>query len=173
MTTYAVRLIGANDPRGRPEGSVADAQVLKDGQTCGANRTEMTEEELDELRATHATAVASSVVSERLVHAKQNECRRLKVELTSYIETCYSDAQQRTLTILYQEAVAEGYANRQALIQEAINWIKKAVLHYYSKRDEVLATSTVEAARAVAIDIATLRSTNPRTSIEDVIALNS
>ena len=129
---------------------------------------------LEELHAEFSSAVALSVAAERLARTKEHCIHRLKYDVTrNVIEARYSDAQQRSLMMLYQEAQVLGYVNRVALIQMAIDWIKSVLQHYYLKRDEVLAAPDSAAVDAVVVDLASLAAADPQVSLEDVIALNN
>jgi hypothetical protein len=129
---------------------------------------------LEELHAEFSSAVALSVAAERLARTKERAIHKLKVDVTQHvIEARYSDAQQRSLMMLYQEAQVLGYTNRRDLIQTAIDWIKSVLQHYYLKRDEILAASDSAAVNAVAVDLASLAASDPDVSLEDVITLNS
>jgi hypothetical protein len=173
MTSYAVTLVGTNDTQGRPEGSVDDAMVLKEGQTCPPGRTEMTDAELSALRLVQADAMAAWVIAQRLQQAKSNEVVRLKGEVTRLIEGRYSDTQQRSLLMLYQEASVLGYVNRRQQIQTALDWIKSVIAQYYVARDQVLAAATIQEATAVQLDAATLLAADPVVSLETVIPINN
>lgn len=174
MALYAVLLVGPDDPRGRPVGSVDSSLLLRAGDVCPPNRIEMDEVALEELHAEFSSAVALSVAAERLARTKEHCIHRLKYDVTrNVIEARYSDAQQRSLMMLYQEAQVLGYVNRVALIQMAIDWIKSVLHHYYLKRDEVLAAPDSAAVDAVVVDLASLAAADPQVSLEDVIALNN
>lgn len=169
MLNYAVLLVQPGDARGRPVGSVADATVLKEGQTCPPHRTMMTEKELDDLRAVYSKAVADHIAANKLNAVRDREKARLKREITSFIESCYSDAQQRSLLMLYQEATAFGYNNRRQKIQAVIDWIKSAISHYHSLRTQVEEATTTQAASDIHLDTASLRASNPNVQLEEVV----
>jgi hypothetical protein len=134
----------------------------------------MEEAAVEALHAQFSSAVALAVAGERLNRAKERAILRLKHDVTHYlIESRYSDAQQRSLMMLYQEAVALGYTNRKALIQTAIDWIKSAINHYYYKRAEILAAADEQAVLAVVVDIPMLAASDPQVNLEDVIDLDN
>lgn len=95
----------------------------------------------------------------------------MDVGVRGFIEQQYPPHRQRTLDYLRQSAAIDGLTNRRDYVDGLWAWIDTLVTYFYSKRDEVLAKTTVAEIEAVTTDFAPFLATDPAVTIEAARAI--
>lgn len=97
---------------------------------------------------------------------KYGKIMSLKNAVSRYVETKYDPDQQITVTALYVEGVDRGWANRRTLAQSIMDWVNAVLAEFYTRKNAVLACTTVAAVAAISEDFSAFNATVPATTIE-------
>ncbi len=120
---------------------------------------------------THFDGFTFSVVQRDLAILKAKKLERLNREFTKFLESKYSPAVQRSITLLLGEANAKQFTNRAANIQQGIDWINAGLTEFYTKRDAVEAAVDAAAVDAVELDLDPLDALDPGLTLEGARAI--
>ena len=149
--------------------SIAIDDVLCKGEhlTCPSSYDDATiQQKVEAHLARRGYAVAAAAPS--LAAIKGGKKLQYKVQVTAYIGKHYDQGQQTTLQALWLEGVTNNWANRKALVQSVLDWVKTVLDHFYGKLDEVDAAADAAAVVAVVMDLAQFDATDPLVVVKTV-----
>lgn len=112
-------------------------------------------------------------VAVTLDEAKAARISVLGGEISAFILSRYPQLTQLSLLMLMAEGNSKGLATRRIEIQKGIDWIKDCLVEFYSARTEVLAATTIDAVKAVALDTTVVATTDPLLDLETIMGLGS
>lgn len=97
---------------------------------------------------------------------KYGKIMSLKNAVSRYVETKYDPDQQITITALYAEGVDRGWAARRTLAQGVMDWVNAVLTEFYTRKNAVLAATTVAVVGAISEDFSAFNASAPATTIE-------
>ena len=101
------------------------------------------------------------LITRPLADLKQAKRRRLREQMDAFTRGRYSYGQQLGFMFLANEGQTAGMTNRLAHIQQLGDWFKATGDELAAKRQAVNAATDAAGVRAVSLDLATLRSSDP------------
>lgn len=116
-----------------------------------------------EMTAAEKTAKDAQI----LAVEKKNKLYEFEIAVDSYTQEHYDLPAQRMLLALLDESrrLAVPLLNREAYIQNALNWIKIVVGYYIQQGGAVMAQTTPAGVSAVALNLAQFDASDPHVSV--------
>ena len=142
-----------------PDLSAVSGVAVKYWKLTGDNVTEMTQGEKD-------TVDAALLPAAQLARGQE-----IDAEVRDYVEGRYAAHRQRMFNALY--AAEGGLPDRQDYIQTGLDWISSVLDHFYEKRDEIAAATTLAEVAAVTTSLAQFDATDPKITIEAARAFST
>ena len=105
------------------------------------------------------------LIGRSLVSLKRTKITRLTGGLDGFLERSYSVAQQLGFLFLANEGQTGGLTARLTFIQQLGDWFKAAGTELATQRTAVNAAATPAAVRAIELDLATLRTADPKITV--------
>ena len=106
----------------------------------------------------------------RLANAKTVQNQALIDAATAYQNTKYSQQDQMTLQLLYDNAI-QLRPNRKAYLATYMNWLNMVATEVQAKQSAVAACTTIDDVNAVALDIVALDAADPAISVMGAMAV--
>jgi hypothetical protein len=92
----------------------------------------------------------------------------MKNAVSVYIESKYDLPQQIAILSLYAEGIDKNKNNRKALVQSIVDWMNSVLGEFYTRKNAVLAATTVAAVNAQSHDFTAFDATVPATTVEQI-----
>ncbi len=107
-------------------------------------------------------------VAVSLDEARLERVTELGEEFTEFMNGRYPQPVQMSFSFYMHEATGRAFPTRRAEIQKVIDWLSFCLDEFFAKKAAVLAAPTIEAARAVALDLTLCADADPLVSLETI-----
>lgn len=106
-----------------------------------------------------------------LLKRKMEKIVGFKDALTGYMAGKYDPPAQVTLNSLWNEANTKGFVNRKNSLKAVMDWFRLVLSEFYTKKNAVLAATTLAQVEAVQVDYAQFNGSFPDTPVESIFNL--
>lgn len=172
MVALLVKFYGPND-ESIPEDWPKDVKEVGNSIPTPPGYTRMTRGEYDAYVAAHKGSFDSTTAPRRLEEAKADRKAVLSDLVLSFVEDHYPLRVQTLLNMLLLEGLDRRFPQRNAYIEQAVGWIKKALTSDAQAQITIDACRTIDDVSAVMIDFAPYADGDPKIDLNVALAMTS